>query len=129
MIIRNIIKTPDGTLLESKHQHDYVTHLDANGELYSNDGGKTYLRRSVNDTPYIDLSVHSTDDISIIREHLLWGTYGKDGKSPLAYITLKSMSNAHVEAILADSRYSSNIIDLFNRELEYRKLNNIYIKD
>ena len=33
------MRTPDGTILESKHRHDYVTHLDANGNEYMLDGG------------------------------------------------------------------------------------------
>ena len=40
-ILRNIIRTPDGTLLESRTVHDYVSHKDLNGELYINDGGKS----------------------------------------------------------------------------------------
>lgn len=45
-ILSNRMRTPDGTILESKHRHDYVTHLDANGNEYMLDGGLSYVRSS-----------------------------------------------------------------------------------
>lgn len=33
-IISSRLQTPDGTVLHSKHRHDYVTHTDANGKEY-----------------------------------------------------------------------------------------------
>lgn len=33
-LLANRIITPDGTMLQSKHRHDYVTHIDANGKEY-----------------------------------------------------------------------------------------------
>ena len=47
-ILSNRMRTPDGTILESKHRHDYVTHLDANGREYMLDGGLDYVRGSAN---------------------------------------------------------------------------------
>ena len=44
MIIYNAIRTPDGTVIESKHRWDYQAHTDANGQLYAVDGGNDYLR-------------------------------------------------------------------------------------
>ena len=31
-ILNSRLRTPDGTILESGHRHDYVTHIDANGK-------------------------------------------------------------------------------------------------
>ena len=47
-ILNSRMRTPDGTILESKHRHDYVTHTDANGKEYMLDGGLDYVRCSAN---------------------------------------------------------------------------------
>ncbi len=67
MIIRNALKTPDGTIIESKHVHDYVEYTDANGEVYFVDGGTNYLRRSANAADCLDLSVTTDSRFEIIR--------------------------------------------------------------
>lgn len=38
-ILVNAIRTPDGTLLHSKHRHDCVIYKDKNGKEYGVDGG------------------------------------------------------------------------------------------
>ena len=47
-LIKNSIRTPDGTVLTSRNIHDYRYHKDKNQELYFTDGGLSYIRRSVN---------------------------------------------------------------------------------
>mgnify|MGYP000681112827 CR=1 FL=1 len=32
-IIRNALRTPDGTVIQSSSRHDYETYIDANGKL------------------------------------------------------------------------------------------------
>jgi hypothetical protein len=91
--------TPDGTILVSRHRHDYKTHLDANGKEYMVDGGLDYCRRSANGGE-VDLTMTDEQPHSIQRDVLEWGTYGKDGKQPLSYISIGEMETEHIEAVL-----------------------------
>ena len=118
----NRIRTPDGTILESMHRHDYVTYVDANGKEYMVDGGLDYLRRNVHDdAPYEELSVY-TDDLHIeIRNVFKWGTRGKDGKQPLTYVPLKDLTTEHIEAILdTQTHIQEHIRKIFLDELSFR---------
>ena len=113
--------TPDGTVLYSRHRHNYKTHTDANGEWYMIDGGCSYLKSSVNTVraEYIELTTESPH--SEIREHFGWGTYGKDGTEPLHEIMLKDMETSHIEAVLrTQSHVAPVIVKLFEDELNFR---------
>ena len=100
-LVYNAIRTPDGTVLESKHRHDYNVYVDKNGKEYMVDGGLEYIRRNVHaDAPYEELSVYITDGHDKVREVMKWGTYGIDGDQPLTYILLKDMNSAHIGACL-----------------------------
>lgn len=95
-LIRNAIRTPDGTILVSRFRHDYVTHVDKiTGKEYMVDGGLAYQRSSANGDE-VFLCVYDDDDHEIIREALEWGTYGKDGDQPLTFIKLKDMETSHI---------------------------------
>lgn len=123
-ILVNMIRTPDGTVLQSRHRHDYVTYTDKNGLQYMVDGGLDYLRRNVHVMhPYEELSVYEEDPIEVIRERFDWGTYGKDGKQPFTRILLKNMTEEHIQAILDTQRLQESVRNMFHRELVYRKEN------
>lgn len=118
-IVYNAIRTPDGTLLESRHQHDYKEYLDANGEVYMLDGGCSgYSRGSINIEKAERIVFTEDDPIEVIREYWSWGSYGKSGKEPLHYILLKDMSNEHIQAILDSGQQLRH--NLLQRELKYR---------
>ena len=121
-IVSNRIRTPDGTVLESRHRHDYVTYVDKNGKEYMVDGGLEYLRRNVHDdAPYEELSVYDDAPYALVREVFKWGTRGKDGKQPLTYVPLKDLTNEHIEAILdTQTHISERIRKLFIGELTFR---------
>ena len=121
-IVANRIRTPDGTILESMHRHDYVTYTDANGKEYMVDGGLDYLRRNVHDdAPYQELSVYADDPHELIREVFKWGTRGKDGNQPLKYVPLKDLTSDHIEAILeTQAHISGHIQNIFLDELSFR---------
>ncbi|PSU43454.1 hypothetical protein C9J12_28145 [Photobacterium frigidiphilum] len=121
-IVFNSIKTPDGTVLISRHQHDYVIYLDANGETYMVDGGTGYLKRNVNSEPFEELSIYSDAPHDEIRQGFYWGTRGKDGNQPVEFKPLKTLDTDHIEAIIqTQTNQPSWRIEIFKAELAFRK--------
>lgn len=127
VIIRNAIKTPDGTIIESIHRHDYKTHDDKlTGAQYMVDGGMEYLRYSIYGHPKEEtLFLSANSDYELVRKHFKWGSRGKDGKNPIKFIPLYMMGSNHIKAILDNNIASIKYIYLFNKELLYRKKHNI----
>ena len=120
MILYNAIRTPDGTVIESTHRHDFVCHTDKDGETYCVDGGSDYLRRL--GTGYKELSLYSEGvTFKAIRELFKWGTRGKDGIEPLQRKPLCELSDNHIKAILeTQSHISDEVRGLFQQELKWR---------
>jgi hypothetical protein len=98
-ILLNRIQTPDGTILTSRHRHEYLTHKDANGETYMVDGGKDYLRRNANVEPFVELSVVDEGSHEERRKYLTWGSYGLNGDEPLKITPVCDMDTDHLLAI------------------------------
>ena len=98
-LIRNAIQTPDGTILESTHRHDYKHYTDANGKTYMVDGGLDYVRRSAHGDE-IDLCLHDDAPHEVQRNILKWGTYGINQDQRLKYVTIAEMDTAHIEAVV-----------------------------
>jgi len=119
-LLRNAIRTPDGTILESTHVHDYRTYTDANGQTYMVDGGLEYLRRNICEEPYEELSVYIDEDHEINREYFQWTSYGKGGDEPAKTQFLKDMDTDHIQAILDNGFGGSYSRELFEEELKYR---------
>ena len=119
-LILNRIRTPDNTILESKHRHDFKLHKDKNNEIYINDGGTEYLKRSINIEPYTDLSLYSDDPFSIIRENITWGSRGKNGDEELKYKPISNMSTKHIKAILSNCILADYMKEIFEKELIHR---------
>lgn len=118
-VVYSALRTPDGTILESRHRHDYVTHTDANGKTYMIDGGLEYVRSSANgDEEYITVTLDDGHDT--VREAVTWGTYGKNGDQPLHYKKLKDMDTEHIQACLDTQRLYPQYRTAFENELEYR---------
>lgn len=125
MILYNAIRTPDGTVIQSRSVHDYVTHKDANGKYYAVDGGLEYLRR-VGSPDYEEMFLTDKDDFSKVREVVTWGTRGKDGKQPLEYKKIKDLETEHICAILATQVFSKEMEYILCTELEFRKVNEYF---
>lgn len=112
MILRNSLTTPDGTEIRSMHRNDFQTHTDANGKVYMVDGGLDYFKRSVH-KDQVDTSVTIDDPTDPeVRNHMVWGTRGKDGDQPLTYVLLRDMETSHIEAIL----HQYNNLNMFYRQ-------------
>ena len=120
-IIRNALRTPDGTIIRSRHRHDFVTHIDKNGKEYMVDGGNDYIRRSKNGDEE-DMCVTTEDSFEVVRQTCDWGTYGINGDQPLKYVTVAEMETDHIEAVLKNVKFiNSSIKTTMEHELEYRK--------
>ena len=120
-LILNRIKTPDNTILTSRHVHDYQSHKDTkSNEIYICDGGTSYIRRSINEVPYEDLSLYSTDSFEKLREGIEWGNYGKNGNEPLHYKSISNMSSNHITAILSQYKLVDYLKEIFEKEISHR---------
>lgn len=123
-IVYNAIRTPDNTILESKHVHDYVCHKDANGDYYSNDGGQEYFHRTVNKIPAEDLSLYSDAPHEQIREVVSRGSRGKSGREELKYILLKDIDDQYLQAIIDYeelNRPYNKYLSTYRAEKEWRQ--------
>lgn len=121
MLVRNQIKTPDGTILRSRNRHDYVTYTDSiTGKVYMVDGGLNYSRRNIHDD-YEEQSVNYEDGHDICRTVDLWGTRGVDGNEPFRYISPAEMDDTHIKSILELSYISDLVRMVLNDEVDYRK--------
>lgn len=121
-LIRNALQTPDGTVIESKHRHDYVTYTDANGKQYMVDGGLSYVRRSVHEDQ-VDLSLYDDQPHEVQRELLTWGTYGINGDQPLQHKAIADMDTGHLEAVVEMSGVCPVRKSCMLKELELRNEN------
>ena len=126
--IRNAHKTPDGTIIESNHVHDYQTHVDSiTGETYMCDGLGWYIRTSINKVPMQSLCVTTEDDFEIQRKYFKWKTYGEENQyAPYGiYVILQDMQTEHIKNILRSQHHivDTYVEELFLKELSYRNLN------
>lgn len=121
-IILNAIKTPDGTTLISYHRHDYKEHKDkVSKEMYIVDGGREYLKRSLNTVPFEELTVYDDAPFDIIRKVFYWGTYGKIRKKKLKWVPLCKLGKDHILNILLTQTLKEETQKYFWQELLYRE--------
>ena len=122
-LIYSALKTPDGTILESKHRHDYVEHTDKNGKYYMLDGGTDYIRCSdPGDAEFIQ--VYDDDPIEKVREYFRWGVnYDKDQNllPETEWRKLKDLATDHLEVLIDGGWAKGYIKDIMIRELKFRE--------
>ena len=121
-LIRNAIQTPDGTILESRHRHDFKSYTDDNGKTYMVDGGLDYIRCSVH-SDQTDLFEYSNEPHERQRQVLTWGTYGINGDQPLQHKPIAEMTTDHIGNVLNLKNVKSVIKDCMKEELRYRAQN------
>jgi hypothetical protein len=130
-LLVNSIKTPDGTILTSRHRHDFVCHEDTvTGKRICLDGGLEYRR--VTGTNYEDMSVHSNDPFEKIRVSLARLGRGKNFDKPAKWYTLNEMNDnwlaeliTWIEANQPDNKYKKYYL----QEIEYRKEHGITVAE
>lgn len=118
-LIANIWRTPNGTILQSKHRHDFV--MDEDGNFL--DGGIEYSRLGGSKSKdWENLCVYSNDPHEKKREAFFWGSKGPNGDKPIEWLLLKDLETSHIEAILDTQRFiPEHIRDMFVDEIEFRK--------
>ena len=120
-LLLNRIRTPDQTVLTSRHRHDFKSHKDKNNEIYVCDGGTSYIRRSINGVPYEELSLYSDDPFEKLREGIEWGSRGKNGGEELHYKSISNMSTQHINAVLSNCTVADYLKEIFEKEISFRE--------
>ena len=122
-LIRNAIRTPDGTVLESTHRHDYKTYTDKNGKTYMIDGGLDYVRCS-NNGDEVFLTVTNKDPFILVREVFKrWNMFTGE------WVSLSKMTNDWLENTIEFlMKFGSSPI-LYIQEKQYRMENEIFIAE
>jgi len=117
-LLCNKWRCKDGTVLHSKHRHDYVSYTDANGEFYFVDGGISYIRHSGNMEP---LLVYTTSPHEKIRDNFTWTSYGINGDEEPKVNLLKELTDDHISSIIRTQKHLAEyIMQVFINELAYR---------
>ena len=125
IIIANQMELPSGKIIRSFHQHDYVSETE-DGVEYMVDGGTHYKRHSINGK---DCSIYSNGPFLVVREYMMWGSGNWKG-SGNRHTPLYKLSTQHIVNILDTVlNLGSEYKRLFNEELDYRQLVDIYIDD
>src|SRR3990167_3439246 len=71
MLIQNAIRTPDGTVLNSLHEHDCIVHIDkVNNFKYLINGGLAFKRKLTDGNEEI-LILQDTDTFENVRKNIL----------------------------------------------------------
>lgn len=115
------IQTPDGTIICSRNMNDLGEHTDKNGRYYGLEGGLAYQKVRYDKKDYSDVSIYSTDDFNIIRENIVWDTYGVDGNDELKQVKIKDLELEHIQNILILPFLSAVFEDILLSEIEFRK--------
>jgi|GEM_PF-3742531 len=115
------IQTPDGTFLSSRSFDELSEYTDKNGQYYGISGGLAYQKTFFDKQDYVDASIYTTDDFNLIRENVVWESYGIDGTDDMKYIKIKDLELDHIENILILPSLSTAFEEILLAEIEFRK--------
>lgn len=114
-------------IITSTHRHDFVTCKCGKNSV---DGGLDYARRVGN--TYTELSHNDDLPIEELRKYTYRTGFGKPGSEDYGTFRLtfyKDMSDDYLNASIKYCKDYGQRYDLLEKELEYRKLNNIIISE
>lgn len=99
-LVYSALITPDGTILESLHRHDFKKYEDKNHKTYILDGGLDYVHSSCNgDEKFIQ--VYADEDFEKVRLYAYRVARGADGKGgPFVRVPLAVLTDIHLESVL-----------------------------
>lgn len=121
-LVYSAIQTPDGTIIESLHRHDYNTHVDKNGKTYMIDGGLEYVRCNIhNDQKWV--GCYLDEPFEKVRLCFHWGKNYDEHMNRLPrteYVKLCEMNDGHLDAVIDYPRVPSWCNELFKKEKKYR---------
>jgi len=122
-VLYNAIQTPDGTILVSRHRHDFVSYKDKNNNYYAVDGGHDYTRRLFDISDYKELSVYDDGKHETRRKYLVWGNNYDENLTKLKetkWIPIEELTYSHIENILTGNYATGFIEQVLMDELNYR---------
>jgi len=113
-LLVNRWRCPDGTILQSKHRHDFVQH-----EKYFVDGGLDCPRTSIE---LESLCLFGNDPHEEIRKYFMWGSRGLKGNEALKWTALENLEEEHIWSIIRTQGdyLKKHIFDVFHNELKFR---------
>lgn len=124
------VMTPDGTILTSRHIHDYVTHNDADGTTYGLDGGCYYQKIIGTARNLKNISLSTKSPHEEIRQFFCWGSFLNNYQGCKHWIPLYKLGDSHIRAILeTQTHIPHHIKQLFLNEVEYRKQHGITVQE
>ena len=118
---------PDVSFLVSSHVHDFRTHTFHDGTSISVDGGRDYIKRcgppnwAGLGTKWMEFNLDDKEPFIVIKNRLLWGTRGKDGRQPHKWVRLMDCSTEHLQAILDTQAISPLYRDVIKSIMEVEK--------